>query len=622
MTDPIAALAGAMGILPRYTDQMGGTRETGRETALALLRAMGMDVTTEAQAAEHIADRHAKKARRTLPRFLVLTPDAPTRLPVEDAGDWVIALEDGPQIEGRGPDLPPLPLGRHVLRAGGSETTLLVAPPHLPLPPGGWGVTAPLWGLRPPERTGFGDYDDLRRTGLSLARTGAGFLGINPIHAGFPTEPSWASPYSPSHRRRLNPLHIATGGGLVSGTLVDYATEIPAKRAALRAAYDEFTGDTVFDAFCATEGASLTLFAAHQALSERYGALWTDWPAHLHDPARAIWAVPPEAVRYHQWLQWMAHRQLTETQAALTAAGMRHGLYLDLAVGTHPAGAETWADRHWFAQGVSLGAPPDPFAPDGQRWSLAPLNPEALVAGHFAALADTLRQQMRYSRLIRIDHILGFDRAYWVPDEPGLPGAYVAMPRAAMLAVIRIEAARAGATVIGEDLGNIPDGLQGALAEAGILGCRLMQFERDTPPETYPAPTLAAFGTHDLPTFAGWADGADIRARHAIGRIGEDTLANGLAGRAEEAQAYAGMAGGTDAGTMHRTLARAGSALVAVQVEDVLGMADQTNLPGTIDEYPNWRRKLPVAGEALGDDPRLIAVAETMRQAGRATSGA
>lgn len=621
MTDAIAALAGAMGILPRYTDQMGGTRETGRDTALALMSAMGVDVATGAEAADHLAARQASDARRALPRFLILRPETTAQLPA-DPGDWALTLEDGTQMEGHGRDLPPLPLGRHVLRAGGMETTLLAAPASLPLPPRGWGVTAPLWGLRPPECTGFGDFDDLREAGLSLARTGAGFLGINPIHAGFPTEPAWFSPYSPSHRRRLNPLHIGTGAGLSCGPLVDYTAEIPAKRRALRAAYDAFTGDADFDAFCAQEGAALTLFATHQALSEHHGALWTDWPAHLHDPATATGTVSADAIRHHQWLQWMAHRQLTETQAALIAAGMRHGLYLDLAVGTHPAGAETWADRHWFARSVSLGAPPDPFAPDGQRWSLAPLNPEALIAGHFALLADTLRQQMRYSRLIRIDHILGFDRAFWVPDRPGLPGAYVAMPRAAMLAVILIEAARAGATVIGEDLGNIPDGLQAALAEAGILGCRLMQFERDTSPETYPAPTLAAFGTHDLPTHAGWADGADIRERHAIGRIGDETLTRGLAARADEARAHAAMAGGSDTLSMHRALARAGSALVAVQAEDVLEMAQQTNLPGTIDEYPNWRRKLPLAGADLGDDPRLRDIAGTMRDAGRAPTGA
>jgi 4-alpha-glucanotransferase len=616
MNDPIAALAAALGVLPRYTDQMGGVRETGHDTALALLGAMGVRVATEAEAADRLQARRAEVAERTLPHSVVTTPGTPTRL-ATDPGCWVIAFEDGREIEGRGPKLPPLPLGLHVLRTGRFETTLLAAPPHLPRPPRGWGVTAPLWGLRPPERAGFGDYDDLRRTGVALAATGAEFLGINPIHAGFPTEADWASPYSPSHRRRLNPLHIATGAGEVTGPLVDYPIEIPAKRAALNAAYDRFTGDPEFDAFCAADGPALSLFAAHQALSERHGALWTEWPAHLQDPATATRTVPSEAIRYHQWLQWTAHRQLTATQAALTGADMHHGLYLDLAVGTHPAGAETWADRDVFAQGVSLGAPPDPFAPDGQRWSLASFDPHALTRGHFAVLADTLRQQLRYAKLLRIDHILGFERAFWVPDTPDLPGAYVQMPRDAMLAVIRIEAARAGATVIGEDLGNIPDGLQGALAEAGILGCRLLQFERDTPPEAYPAPTLAAFGTHDLPTFAGWADGGDIRARHAIGRIGDDSLASGLADRATDAQALDAAAGGNDVAAMHGLLARTGSALVAVQAEDVLGVADQTNLPGTIDDYPNWRRKLPVAGDALGRDPRMLAVARTMRAAGR-----
>ena len=476
-------------------------------------------------------------------------------------------------------------------------------------------------GLRPPGRAGFGDYADLARTGTGLARAGAGFLGINPIHAGFATRPDWISPYAPSHRRRLNPLHIALGDGgaegVASGPMVDYGAEIPAKRAGLRAAYDRFGGDARFDAFCAAEGEALTRFAAHQALSDRHGALWVEWPALLQDPQTALAQVGEDDIRHHKWLQWMAHDQLCAAQAAVRGAGMAHGLYLDLAVGTHPAGAETWAERHWFARGVSLGAPPDPFSPDGQRWALAPFDPHALVQGHFAALAETLRQQLRYAKLLRIDHILGFDRAFWVPDTPGLPGAYVQMPREAMLAVVRIEAARAGATVIGEDLGNIPDGLQGALAEAGILGMRLLQFEGGTASETYPAPTLAGFGTHDLPTHAGWADGADIRARHALGGIGDATLAQGLRDRAAAARAFGAMAGGTDGAAMHRALARAGSTLVAVQIEDVLGMSEQVNLPGTVDDYPNWRRKLPVAGAALGDDPRLRAVAGAMQAAGR-----
>jgi len=616
MTGAILHLASALGVLRHYTDQMGGTRETSPDTARALLEAMGEGVATEAEARARLALLRADEADRALPHHIVTLPDASTRLPT-DPGDWVIQTEDGSEIEGRGPDLPPLPLGLHVLRAGSHETTLLVAPPRLPLPPRGWGITAPLWGLREPARAGFGDYDDLKRTGAALAATGAAFLGINPIHAGFPTEPTWASPYSPSHRRRLNPLHIATGEGVATGDLVDYATEVPAKRAALHAAYAGFTDDADFDAFCAAEGESLTRFAAHQALSDRHGALWTDWPAHLQDPATVPLDDFAPEILYHQWLQWRAHRQLNDAQEALTGAGMRYGLYLDLAVGTHPAGAETWADRGWFAQGVSLGAPPDPFAPHGQRWSLAPLDPHALVRGHFGLLADTLRQQLRYAKLLRIDHILGFERAFWVPDSPGLTGAYVQMPREAMLAVIRIEAARAGATVIGEDLGNIPDGLQGALADSGILGCRVLQFEKHTPPDAYPAPTLAAFGTHDLPTFGGWARGGDIRARHAIGSLDDETLESSVDARAADARSFAAMAGGADVAAMHGFLARTGSALVAVQAEDVLGVTDQANLPGTVDTYPNWRRKLPVAGEALADDPRMGAVAGMMRDAGR-----
>ncbi|MCT4683981.1 MAG: 4-alpha-glucanotransferase [Roseicyclus sp.] len=619
MSDPVMQLAEAMGLLPRYTDQTGLVRETGRETAQALLAAMGAEAATEAQAADHLAALQAAAAARPLPRWIVTEAGQPATLPA-DPGAWALTFEDGTEAEGRGPHLPPLPLGLHVLRVGDHETTLLAAPPALALPPRGWGVTAPLWGLRAPDTPGFGDFDDLRRTGEALAATGAGFLGINPIHAGFQTEATWASPYSPSHRRRLNPLHVATGPGVATGALVDYAREIPAKRAALRAAYEAFAGDPGFDTWRAAEGGALTRFATHQALSERHGALWTDWPARLQTPEGAAGAVPEDDIRYHAWLQWMAHRQLTDTQAALTGAGMRYGLYLDLAVGTHPAGAETWADPASFARGVSLGAPPDALGPEGQTWNLAPLDPHALTRGHFRTLADTLRRQFAYAKLLRIDHILGFERAFWV--APGLPGAYVRMPREAMLAVVRIEAARAGATVIGEDLGNIPDGLQDALAASGILGCRLLQFMAEpwghvTPPEAYPAPTLASFGTHDLPTHGGWAKGGDIRARRAIGRIGAEVEARELAERAARAEAFAAAAGGAGVDAMHAFLARTRSTLVAVQAEDVLEVAEQTNLPGTVEEHPNWRRKLPVAGPEMARGPAMHRVAALMTEEGR-----
>lgn len=624
MTDPVAQLAARAGILASYADQTGRRRQTSRDTQLALLQAMGLGVDDDRQATERLAEIEAQTAGRTAETWIVVEIDRPAPLPAGLRGDWSIRTEDGDEQEGSGATLPPLPLGIHTLTTGGAATTILSAPASLPLPPRGWGLTAPLWGLRGPDRPGFGDFDDLRRAGEEIAGHGAAFLGINPVHAGFPLEPDWTSPYSPSHRRWLNTLHIATEGGAAAGARVDYRREVPAKRAALRAYYEAFAsagGDPAFDAFIADKGGSLRRFAAHQALSERYGSLWTNWPAAARSPDTAPLEGLESEIRFHAWLQWTAHRQLIDVQRALTEAGMRYGLYLDLAVGTHPAGAETWTDRSWFASGVSLGAPPDPFAPDGQRWNLSPFNPRALVDNRFRPLAATLRHQFAYARLLRIDHILGFDRAFWVPETSGLPGAYVRMPRDAMLAVVRIEAARAGATVIGEDLGNIPDGLQDALAVSGILGCRLVQFEHDEhgfrPPEAYRAASLASFGTHDLPTFKGWRAGADIAARAALGHIDDKAANAAQEARARQVREFRAAAGGATVDRMHRFLSQSGATLVAVQAEDVLEVAEQTNLPGTIDEYPNWLRTLPVDADGLGQDPRLVRTAAAMRRAGR-----
>ena len=288
-----------------------------------------------------------------------------------------------------------------------------------------------------------------------------------------------------------------------------------------------------------------------------------------------------------------AETALEQAQARARGAGMRFGLYLDLAVGTHPSGAETWEDRDSFAHGASLGAPPDAFSADGQNWGLAPLNPLALRARAYAPLAETLRRQLRLAGLLRIDHILGFDRAFWVPQ--GAPGGYVTMPREAMLAVVRIEAARARATVVGEDLGNIPDGLRGSLKASGVLGCRVMMFERTgwhpprfRRPGAYDAAAIASFSTHDLPNWDGWRAGRDIDARARLGSLGPEAAADQAAHRRDEVAALDAMlAEGTAtppqgdalADAMHAALARSRSRLVAVQIENALRMPDQPNLP-------------------------------------------
>ncbi|MCC1481684.1 4-alpha-glucanotransferase [Roseibaca sp. Y0-43] len=541
-----------------------------------------------------------------------------------DGGPWVLTLESGEVLRGKGA-LPPLPMGYHHLAQGPRVVHLLAAPDRLPLPPRRWGVTLPLFALWDGVQAGMGSYPQLGALAKGLAHHGAGFLGINPIHAGFPDDPTNYSPYAPSHRRRLNVLHVQTGQPMPENNgLIDYARTIPAQRAALKAEFAQFAGHPAFDAALAAGGAALEQFAIHQALSEVYGPYWCDWPAAYQTPdspeVQRFASDHADALRFHAWAQWRAEAQLAQSHAQAKAAGMEFGLYLDIAVGTHPYGAETWAERSSFAQGVSLGAPPDLLGPSGQRWGLAPLRPDRLRATGYTAFAQTLRAQLRFCGLLRMDHILGLERSFWLPD--GLPGLYVSMPRDELLAVLRIEVARAGAFVIGEDLGTIPDGLRDALADAGVMGCRVAMFERDwagdksfTPPEDYTQAALASWGTHDLPTWQGWRAGRDIDWRAQLGEVANEASAR--AERAADVAAFDRLAGGSDLTALHRHLARSASTLVAVQGEDLAGALEQANLPGTIFEHPNWRRRLPVSLSDLTALPTLAEAGQLMSKAGR-----
>ena len=625
--DPLTALAGQMGVQPAYRDQTGTLRETSPDTARALLAAMGMTVETAAEAREHLAHRQAAEAARPLPRWQVIEAGRAGACVPCRAPRAILRLEDGSErtLAADGTvTLPALPLGRHRLEAGGHVCALIAAPAALPLPPRGWGVTLPLYGLRPPERGGIGAYDDLACAASALAEEGADFVGLNPVHAGFPTVPDLASPYSPSSRRRLNALHIAARGETATASdLIDYRADAPARFAALRAEFDAAGAlPEAFHAFAAEGGAELRRFALHQALSTRFGPYWTDWPAPYRRPdspeVAAFAGQEAREIGFHLWVQWRAD---TALQAAAEAARpMRHGLYLDLAVGTHPAGAETWAQPELFARGVSLGAPPDAFSPDGQSWGLAPMIPAALEATGFAALADTLATQFRHAGLLRIDHILGFDRAFWVPVGAA-PGAYVTMPRAAMLAVARLEAARAGALIVGEDLGNVPEGLREALAESGLLGCAVAQFEKGKDgwkrAEDYPEAALASFGTHDLPTWEGWRQGRDIAARARINGWDPAFHRRATAERRADVAGFETRIGGPTHEHVARFLGRTPARLVALQIEDVLGVADQPNLPGTTGEYPNWRRRLPLAPGDAARSPGLRRAAALMAETGR-----
>lgn len=539
-------------------------------------------------------------------------------------GRWVLTREDGEEITGEGP-LPALPVGYHRIQHNGWSIHLLAAPARLPAPPRRWGLTLPLFSLWEGTQSGFGTYAHLADLAEGVATKGAAFVGINPIHAGFPADPGNFSPYAPSHRRRLNTLHVETGHPMPeTGPLIDYTPSIRAKRAALEEAFASFAGDPDFESWRGEGGGALEQFVTHQALSEAHGAYWMAWPAPYQDPGSPQVArfarEHRQRLRFHAWAQWVAETQLAQAHARARKAGMAFGLYLDIAVGTHPAGAETWAERGLFAQGVSLGAPPDLLGPSGQRWGLAPMRPDILRATGYAAFAQTLRQQLKFCGLLRIDHILGLERSFWLPDN--LPGLYVTMPRDELLAVLRIEASRAGASVIGEDLGTIPDGLRGALDASGVMGCRVAMFERDwegtgafLPAEAYTPTALASWGTHDLPTWQGWRQGRDIDWRAQLGELDDPEHAH-QARRAEVA-GFDAIAGGSDMATMHAFLGRCASALVAVQGEDLSGAVEQANLPGTVYEHPNWCRRLPFPISGLISAATLGETATIMDHAGR-----
>jgi 4-alpha-glucanotransferase len=445
--------------------------------------------------------------------------------------------------------------------------------------------------------------------------------------------------------------------------LVDYPATLRLKLEALEQLHRAVIGPDVaggpalraFRAFQAEQGASLERQALFDALLEHFIAqdpalgAWQAWPEGYRRPdgARARDFARHNALRveFFQFLQWLADQQLGAAQAAARDAGMALGLYLDLAVGVDPDGADAWAEPEVVASGVRIGAPPDDFSPKGQDWGLAPLAPHALRARAYAPFVELLRQGMRHAGALRIDHVLGLRRSYWLPPERDLPGAYVTYPLDDLLGLIALESKRQGCVVIGEDLGTVPEGFRETLTEAGLLGCRVLYFEQDEAGEfrgsaSYPSACLASIGTHDLPTLAGFWIGRDVDWRERLGLFGDPGQAGrdraergSLRARLLRLLAREGLLPqGLDPAApplelpwsvvvaLHRLLARSPAQLVVMQLEDALGVVEQPNLPGTIGEHPNWRRKLAVPLEALAGDPRVRALAAALRE-GRDEAG-
>lgn len=515
-----------------------------------------------------------------------------------------------------------------------------------------WGVTCQLYSLRSTRNWGIGDFEDLARLGEAAARWGADFLGVNPLHALFLAEPAKASPFSPSERLFLNPLYIAVDKVegfepatdqdesfltlLRRGELVDYDAVASRKLGALRRIFARRCDAerAALDDFREQEGEPLRRYALFEAISREMvrrgvGTGWHVWPAELQDPeseAVAIFAREhEEEIAFLMWLQQIADRQLEAAGRRLREAGMRIGLYLDLAVGTAPDGAATWGDRTLTVVGAEIGAPPDMFNPVGQRWGLAPLSPSEIVRRRFQPVRRAYRAILRHAGALRIDHAMSLYRLFWIPQSISAgEGAYVLYPMSDLVRVLAEVSCKSRVVIIGEDLGIVPEGFREAMEQAGLLGYRIFYFERDwggfISSERWPRSALACVGSHDTPTLAGWWTGSDIDLRERIGLFDPASAERERERRREEkGQAIAmldsrGLYGAGEAfgeavaAGIHRLVARSPSRLTAVQMEDLLGIIDQPNLPGTVEEHPNWRRKLPVPIEELDGSSILRAV--------------
>jgi len=624
-------LAEEYGILPEFRDLSGTTRATAPETQRALLRANGLAVDNDAAIRETLAERRAMRNGRMLRREKVIAVGEAVSMPLGRT-KWTLSIEGGREMEGRG-DLPPLPPGIHDLTVAVSgqaaeHVRLIAAPAACPSVEDVtghsrvWGMNAALYGLRSVEGGGMGDFRALARAVEGGAAHGADFFGINPVHSLGWADHGTTSPYSPSHRGFLNAMHVHLPGGRGAGgegasDRIDYPAVMATQRAALEAAYRAFDGNPDFDAFRAERGAALATFARYEALSEIHGPDWRTWSdADLPPP-------DPARVRFHEWMQWRADAQLSEAQARAKGAGMGMGLYLDLAVGPRRGGAESWCEAGAIAQGVSLGAPPDHLGPDGQNWQLAAYAPGALAALDYAPLRRIIAETMRHAGVLRIDHVIGMTRTYWIPDD-GSPGGYIRQPLEPLLAIVAIEAAKAGTVVIGEDLGLVPPGFRDSLRARGLYGYSVLQYERDgkgrlRPPTGLRRDSLLCFGTHDTPTLRGFWTGQDIAWWRRLGWID----AAGEASAQEQRKADRTVLGGAAdypavKARVHDAMAKSPAAMVAVQLDDLLDHEQAQNLPGTIDEHPNWQRRYALPVEHLADDPATTALAETMRAGRRA----
>jgi len=657
-------LATRLGVAHEYSDFSNTTVATSVDTLRALIRANGVQTDNDAMLREALEALKHENKTSFLQQHYIIQSGSPLCLQLGENTQWQLHLAETDTLvaESRQQNsitTPRLESGVYELRATVGNVTesalLLVAPDSAPqiLDVCGveriWGVNAALYGLHSPRNPGPGDYEDLATLATIAGEQGATFLGINPVHALGYAAHHVISPYSPSHRGMLDTTAIALDRipGLPDEVsefirrpvmeglephrqdrLVEYGLHRRLHGQALENLYHAFRrvgeqGQQLrFQHWLSRQDHAFNAFVHFEALSECFGDDWRSWSPEYQQPespgSRDALAGRQDRCVYHAWLQWVAGLQLSAASEVARGAGMSLGLYLDFAVGSRRGGAESWCEHNATATSVSLGAPPDHLAPAGQNWNLAAWSPHKLRAHRYLPYQRMLRAVMQHAGVLRIDHVLGLQRSFWIPDD-GCPGTYVEQPLEVLLALIKIEAERSNTVVIGEDLGLVPPGFRETIRGHGLYGYRVLQYEKSRQgkfksPGDYHPRVLACFGTHDTATISGFERGEDISAWSALGWIDDAKAGKLRQQRRREVRGLFALAadrsspvdtasvdtasdnapGGSLIDVAHTLLAGSPAALVAVQLDDVLGVVAAQNIPGTIDEYPNWRRRLPV----------------------------
>ncbi len=594
--------ANAWGVDLNYEDAFGKWHEAREETIRAVLKAMNVSDEEPPEDDSLMMVRRGERKRLDQPALLT--------------------LEKGEKIEARQQLPRDLPCGYHTLQFENDHKAkrLIVSPRKCFLPEDlrTWGWAVQLYAARSRESWGIGDFGDLEKLAKWSGELGAGMMLLNPLSAAIPVTSQQASPYYPATRRFFNPLwiHVEWMPGASSGEagdlddlakagrdlnrvrLIDREKVFRLKMRACERLWDDFAGDDSFTSFCREQRADLERYATFCALAEKHDSGWHGWPRQYQHPegAEVVRFARENAKRvdFHKWLQWVVDRQLARCAEHLA-------LMQDLPIGVDPDGADAWAWQDVLTSAAAVGAPPDEFNTQGQNWGLPPFIPHKLRAAGYQPFIQTIRAAFRYGGGLRIDHVMGLFRLFWIPQ--GMPaghGTYVRYNADEMLSIVALESERAGAYVVGEDLGTVEQDARKKLAKYQVMSYRLLWFEKKDP-KSYPREALAAITTHDLPTVAGLWTGSDLEKQYELKLKPNEESTTEIHNRLKKVAALADESPIEEViARSYGVLARSPSRILTAALEDAAAVEERPNMPATVsDQNPNWSLALPVPIEDL-----------------------